>query len=116
MIVESVANDDLKENLNAVGRVYYSFSTLLCTPCSRSQEVGLCLGAQSGERRMRDVVTSAGFQGFPELPKRLSTLCMKRDPKRPNKRLRFTGRAFRLIDVIHKRVANTGDRTDDPHT
>jgi len=64
MIVEPFANDDLKDNLNPVGRVYYSFSTLLCTPCSRSQEVGLCLGAQAGESRIRDVVTSAGFGRF----------------------------------------------------
>lgn len=64
MIVEPFANDNLKDNLNPVGRVYYSFSTLLCTPCSRSQEVGLCLGAQSGEKGMRDVVTSAGFSRF----------------------------------------------------
>jgi SAM-dependent methyltransferase len=64
MIVEPFANDDLKDNLNPVGRVYYSFSTLLCTPCSRSQEVGLCLGAQSGEARIREVVTSAGFNRF----------------------------------------------------
>jgi len=64
MIVEPFANDDLKDNLNPVGRVYYSFSTLLCTPCSRSQEVGLCLGAQAGEKRMRQVVTSAGFKRF----------------------------------------------------
>jgi SAM-dependent methyltransferase len=64
MIVEPFANDQLKDNLNPVGRVYYSFSTLLCTPCSRSQEVGLCLGAQAGESRIRDVVTSAGFNRF----------------------------------------------------
>ena len=64
MIVEPFANDDVKENLNPVGRVYYSFSTLLCTPCSRSQEVGLCLGAQAGEARIREVVTSAGFTRF----------------------------------------------------
>jgi SAM-dependent methyltransferase len=64
MIVEPFANDQLKDNLNPVGRVYYSFSTLLCTPCSRSQEVGLCLGAQAGEKRIRDVVTSAGFNRF----------------------------------------------------
>jgi SAM-dependent methyltransferase len=64
MIVEPFANDQLKDNLNPVGRVYYSFSTLLCTPCSRSQEVGLCLGAQAGERRIREVVTSAGFNRF----------------------------------------------------
>jgi SAM-dependent methyltransferase len=64
MIVEPFANDQLKDNLNPVGRVYYSFSTLLCTPCSRSQEVGACLGAQAGENRIREVVTSAGFNRF----------------------------------------------------
>jgi SAM-dependent methyltransferase len=65
MIVEPFANDQLKDNLNPVGRVYYSFSTLLCTPCSRSQEVGLCLGAQAGETRIREVVTSGRLQPFP---------------------------------------------------
>jgi SAM-dependent methyltransferase len=64
MIVEPFANDELQDNLNPVGRVYYSFSTLLCTPCSRSQEVGMCLGAQAGEKRMREVVSSAGFTRF----------------------------------------------------
>ena len=64
MIVEPFANDELKDNLNPVGRVYYSFSTLLCTPCSRSQEGGLCLGAQAGEKRIREVVNSAGFTRF----------------------------------------------------
>jgi SAM-dependent methyltransferase len=64
MIVEPYANDELKDNLNPVGRVYYGFSTLLCTPCSRSQEVAMCLGAQAGEKRMRNVVQSAGFSRF----------------------------------------------------
>jgi SAM-dependent methyltransferase len=64
MIVEPFANNELKDNLNPVSRVYYSFSTLLCTPCSRSQEVGLCLGAQSGEARIREVLLSAGFNHF----------------------------------------------------
>jgi 2-polyprenyl-3-methyl-5-hydroxy-6-metoxy-1,4-benzoquinol methylase len=64
MIVEPFANDDLEDNLNPVGRVYYSFSTLLCTPCSRSQEVGMCLGAQAGEKQMQKVVSSAGFSRF----------------------------------------------------
>ncbi len=64
MIVEPFANDDLADNLNPVGRVYYSGSTLLCTPCSRSQEVGLCLGAQAGEARIGSVVGSAGFSRF----------------------------------------------------
>ena len=64
MIVEPFANDDLQDNLNPVGRVYYSFSTLLCTPCSRSQEVGMCLGAQAGEKRIQKVVNTAGFSRF----------------------------------------------------
>jgi len=64
MIVEPFANDELKDNLNPVGRVYYSLSTLLCTPCSRSQEVGLCLGAQAGETRIRDVASAVGFRRF----------------------------------------------------
>jgi SAM-dependent methyltransferase len=64
MIVEPFAHDELKNNLNPVGRIYYSFSTLLCTPCSRSQEVGLCLGAQAGEARINEVVTAAGFTRF----------------------------------------------------
>ncbi len=64
MIVEPFANDALADNLNPVGRIYYAASTLLCTPCSRAQEVGLCLGAQAGEARMRTVVTSGGFTRF----------------------------------------------------
>ena len=64
MIVEPFAHDQLKDNLNPVGRVFYSFSTLLCTPCSRSQEVGLCLGSQAGEARIRDIAHTAGFTRF----------------------------------------------------
>lgn len=66
MIVEPYANDELKDNnLNKpVGRVYNSFSTLLRAPCSGSQEVGLCLSAQAGEARIREVVTTAGFAHF----------------------------------------------------
>ena len=64
MIVEPYANDKLEDNLNPVGRVFYSASTLLCTPCSKAQEVGLALGAQAGEGRMGDVVRSGGFTRF----------------------------------------------------
>ncbi|MDQ8021476.1 MAG: class I SAM-dependent methyltransferase [Moraxellaceae bacterium] len=64
MIVEPYAGDRVEENLNPVGRAYYAGSTLICTPCSLSQEVGLALGAQAGEARMRAVVTSAGFRHF----------------------------------------------------
>jgi SAM-dependent methyltransferase len=64
LIVEPFANDRVEDNLNPVGRVYYAASTLLCTPASLSQEVGLALGAQAGESRLRDVVTSGGFTRF----------------------------------------------------
>ncbi len=46
------------------GRVFYSASTCICTPASRAQEVGLCLGAQAGEARIRNVVTKGGFARF----------------------------------------------------
>ena len=48
MIVEPQAGDRIEDNLNPVGRAYYGFSTLLCTPASLSQEVGMALGAQAG--------------------------------------------------------------------
>jgi len=64
LIVEPAAGDRVEDNLNPVGRAYYGFSTLLCTPASLSQEVGLALGAQAGESRIRDIVTSAGFSRF----------------------------------------------------
>lgn len=64
LIVEPFANDRLEDNLNPIGRIYYSASTFICTPASRSQEVGACLGAQAGEQRLREVVTQGGFTHF----------------------------------------------------
>jgi len=64
MIVEPFANDKVEDNLNPIGRIFYSASTMLCTPASRSQEVGLGLGAQAGEARIREVVKTGGFKRF----------------------------------------------------
>jgi 2-polyprenyl-3-methyl-5-hydroxy-6-metoxy-1,4-benzoquinol methylase len=64
MLVEPFANDRLEDNLNPVGRIYYAASTMLCTPGSLSQEVGLALGAQAGEARLRAVAQQAGFREF----------------------------------------------------
>jgi SAM-dependent methyltransferase len=61
MIIEPFAHDTLAENLNPVGRIYYSASTMICTPASMAQEVGLALGAQAGMKRLREVLTEAGF-------------------------------------------------------
>lgn len=60
MIVEPFAGDKTEDNLNPVGRIYYAASTLICTPASLSQEVGLALGAQAGEQRLREVVMEGG--------------------------------------------------------
>ena len=64
MLVEPMAGDTLEDNLNPVGRLFYAASTLICTPASMSQEVGLGLGAQAGEARLKQVAQDAGFTRF----------------------------------------------------
>jgi SAM-dependent methyltransferase len=64
MIVEPFAGDRVEDNLNPVGRLFYSASTLICTPASLSQEVGLALGAQAGEARLAEVIAAGGFTRF----------------------------------------------------
>ena len=64
LIVEPFAHDRLEDNLNPVGRIFYSTSTTICTPASRSQPVGAALGAQAGESKLRGVVTAGGFTRF----------------------------------------------------
>jgi SAM-dependent methyltransferase len=64
MIVEPFADDRAEANHNPIGRIFYCASTMICTPASRAQEVGAALGAQAGEDRIREVVTSAGFTRF----------------------------------------------------
>ena len=64
LLVEPFANDNVADNLNPIGRVFYSASTLICTPASLSQEVGAGLGAQAGEAKLREVAEAAGFSSF----------------------------------------------------
>jgi hypothetical protein len=64
MIVEPYAGDRVEDNLNPVARAYYAFSTTLCVPNSLSQEGRMALGAQAGEARLREVVTTSGFTRF----------------------------------------------------
>jgi ubiquinone/menaquinone biosynthesis C-methylase UbiE len=64
LIVEPLAGDTLAENLNPVGRVYYSGSTFVCVPNARSQPGGYALGAQAGEAAIRQVAGQAGFSRF----------------------------------------------------
>ena len=64
MIVEPIAGDDVTANLNPVGRIYYSASTVICVPASLSQEVGAGFGAQAGEKNIDEAVTDGGFTHF----------------------------------------------------
>ncbi|MDQ1736576.1 MAG: hypothetical protein QOH56_2827 [Pseudonocardiales bacterium] len=64
MIVEPMAGNDVADNLNPLGRLFYSVSTLVCTPASLSEEVGAALGAQAGPARMEQVARHAGFSNF----------------------------------------------------
>jgi 2-polyprenyl-3-methyl-5-hydroxy-6-metoxy-1,4-benzoquinol methylase len=61
LLVEPAAGDSVEHNINPVGRLYYAASTAVCTPCSKSQEIGLALGAQAGEARLSEVLREAGF-------------------------------------------------------
>lgn len=61
MVVEPMAGDKTEDNLHVLGGVFYAASTLICLPTSRSQKVGLCLGAQAGPKRMIEVLEKAGF-------------------------------------------------------
>ena len=64
LIVEPLASDTLADNLNPVGRIYYSGSTFICVPNARSQPGGYTLGAQAGETAIRQVAEQAGFSRF----------------------------------------------------
>ncbi len=61
LLVEPAAGARLEDNLNPVGRMYYGLSTVICTPSSLAQEVGLGLGAQAGPERLEQVLREAGF-------------------------------------------------------
>lgn len=64
LIVEPFANENLAENLNPIGRIFYAASTMICTPASRAQEVGAALGAQAPESAFKQIATSSGFSRF----------------------------------------------------
>jgi hypothetical protein len=64
LIVEPNAGDTVADNLNPVGRIFYSASSMICVPASRDQEVGACLGAQAGAARLESTVRAGGFARF----------------------------------------------------
>lgn len=64
VIGEPFAHDCLGANLYPVGRIFCGASTLICTPASQAQEGMMCLDAQAGESRLKEVVTEGGFSRF----------------------------------------------------
>jgi ubiquinone/menaquinone biosynthesis C-methylase UbiE len=62
MLMEPLAGDATEDNLGPVGRVAYAFSTMACVPVSLSQEVGMALGAQAGQRKLTEVIEAGGFR------------------------------------------------------
>ncbi len=64
LLVEPAAGERVEDNLNPVGRAFYGFSAVICTAASKAQEVGLALGAQAGEARLRPIFEDAGFTHF----------------------------------------------------
>jgi len=61
MVVEPMAGDTMAENMHPMGQIFYGFSCMGCVPVSLSQEVGLGLGAQAGQKRLAAVLNEAGF-------------------------------------------------------
>ena len=80
MLVEPLAGDRLEDNLNPVGRLYYAASTLLCTPASLSQPVGLALGAQAGEARLRAVLAEAGLSRVRRVAETVANMVLEARP------------------------------------
>ena len=75
-----LAGDRLEENLHPIGRLYYSFSTMVCTPASKSQPVGLALGAQAGEGRLRDAIAEGSFRSVRRATQTPSNMVLEARP------------------------------------
>jgi hypothetical protein len=61
ILIEPSAADHPSENMSVIGQMFYSFSTMGCVPTSKSQKVGLALGAQAGPKRLSEIMIEAGF-------------------------------------------------------
>ena len=77
ILIEPTANDKPEENFNIFGQMYYSFSTMGCIPTSKSQEVGLSLGAQAGPAKLTAVLQEAGFQECKIVKKNASNMVLE---------------------------------------
>ena len=95
MVVEPMAGDRVEDNLNPVGRAYYGFSTLLCTPTSLSQDVGLALGTQAGPATDPGRHHRRRLHPVPGRRRRRSTTCSRSGPS-------VTGPRRSTVDLIEQ--------------
>jgi SAM-dependent methyltransferase len=79
MLVEPYANDRVEDNLNPIGRLYYSASTTLCCAHSLSEE-GMALGAQAGEKKLARILKEAGFRTIRAAKKTPFNLILEAQP------------------------------------
>jgi hypothetical protein len=63
MIIEPMAKDKLEDNINLMGKISYSVSSIICVPNSLADN-GPALGAQAGEERTRKIAEESGFSEF----------------------------------------------------
>jgi hypothetical protein len=120
MIVEPLAGDRIEDNLNPIGRIFYSASTQICVPASLSQEVGTALGAQAGETRLRELIMSGDSRACGVPPPPHSIWCWKRGLERRREATRMVmpslltwviGAAVVVIlSVVLRTVANDAQR------
>ena len=81
MIVEPMASDTVAENMNPVSRLYYSASTMVCVPTSLAQETGAALGAQAGEKRLKEIILEgAGFSQCSRIAETPFNIVLKAQP------------------------------------
>ena len=120
MIVEPLAGDRLEDNLNPIGRIFYSASTQICVPASLSKEVRTALGAQAGETRSWELIMSGGFSRVRVPPPPHSIWCWKHGLERRREATRMVmpslltwviGAAVVVIlSVVLRTVANDAQR------
>jgi 2-polyprenyl-3-methyl-5-hydroxy-6-metoxy-1,4-benzoquinol methylase len=103
MAVEPRAGDRLEDNINPVGRLYYAGSTMICTPVSMAQEVGLALGGQAGPKRLEAVLRAAEtpFTIVLEARRRVQAALLPFESRAANARL-WQGNLFHDADITSK--------------
>lgn len=90
LLVEPMADESVTDNFNPMGRLFYSASTLVCTPSARSQPRGWALGAHASDAQLRSVAEQAGFSRFRRVVETRSTASSRSGRDHPGPRTSAT--------------------------